>query len=68
MSNDLESRVKDTAEDCVEWCRNVTECRTVDYILSMGYCSLRNKTALDVASYDWVTGDSDTNLYQKMCA
>ena len=68
MGNDLESSRKDTAEDCMEWCRNVTECRTVDYIPSVGYCSLQNKTALDFAWYAWVTGDSNTNFYQKTCA
>ena len=52
----------------MEWCRNVTECRTVEYMIFMDYCSLQNKTALDVASYDWVTGNSGTNTYQRMCA
>ena len=68
MSNDLESRVKDTAEDCVEWCRNVTECRSVNYLSSFTYCSLKSKTALDVAWYQWFTGDSGYNYYQRMCA
>ena len=64
----MEYDTKYTAEDCMEWCRNVTECRTVDYILSIGYCSLQIKTALDAAWYAWVTRESNTNFYQKTCA
>ena len=52
----------------MEWCRNVTECRTVNYDSSLWDCDLKNKTALDVSDYDWFTGYSELNLYQKMCA
>ena len=59
---------KDTEEDCVQWCNNVAECRTVEYDSWSNNCYLQSKTALDVAWYAWITGDSDTNFYQKMCA
>ena len=52
---------------CVEWCRSVTECRTVEYYSSFSSCFLQNKTVLDVPVDSWLT-NSLYNFYQKMCA
>ena len=51
---------------CVEWCRNVAECRTVEYMHNN--CFLQSKTVLDVPVNKWFTGISIYNTYQKKCA
>ena len=52
-------------ESCVEWCGNMTECRTVEY--GNNACAIINKTARDVPAKKWRT-KSIYNFYQKMCA
>ena len=52
----------------MEWCRNVTECRTVDYNSEGDYCYLHDKTALDVPVSAWLTGSVSNNHYQRVCA
>ena len=59
---------KNTEENCVEWCRNVPECRTVEFTSSLHDCYLHSKTALDVPWFDWMPGYGDSTHYQKMCA
>ena len=59
---------KDTEEDCVEWCNNVTECRTVEFDAWRNNCYLQSKTVLDVPVSAWNTGYRYLNHYQKMCA
>ena len=61
-------RGRDVEGSCMEWCNNVTECRTVKYNYWDNYCYIQNKTVLDVPVSSWVTGDSYSNYYQKMCA
>ena len=63
----MDVNVRDDEGSCLEWCRSVTECRTVDYNL-YSVCFLQDKTALDVPVGYWITGDSALNHYQKMCA
>ena len=53
---------------CVEWCRNLAECRTVEYYSMHNNCFLQSKTVLDVPVNKWFTGISNYNTYQKMCA
>ena len=68
MHKGIFSSPKDTDKDCVDWCRSVTECRTVDYYSSGNYCYLQSKTTLEVPADEWVTVFSEYNHYQKMCA
>ena len=58
----------DTEEDCVDWCRNVTECRTVEKDSWTNGCYLQSQTALDLPASALFTGYIKYNLYQKMCA
>ena len=68
MNNNLFESHTDTEEDCVEWCNNVTECRTVEFNSWGNNCFLQNKTVLDVPASAWITGVSAYGHYQKMCA
>ena len=63
----MDVHVRDDEGSCLEWCRSVTECRTVDYNLN-SVCFLQDKTALDVPVRYWITEDRALNHYQKMCA
>ena len=67
VGNHMDTAYPETEESCMEWCRNVIYCRTVEYSV-WWTCFLQNKTVLDVPVSAWVTGDSDYNHYQKMCA
>ena len=68
LGNNIFESEKDTEDDCVDWCNNVTECRTVEYDSRSNKCYLQSKTALDVPVTSWITGINTYNLYQKMCA
>ena len=46
----------------------MTECRTVEYYSLFNRCYLQIVTALGVPERAWITGDSEFNIYQKMCA
>ena len=59
---------RDDEGSCMEWCRSVTECRTVEYRSSFDSCYLQSVTALGVPESAWITGESEFNIYQKMCA
>ena len=59
---------KDTEEDCLEWCNNVPECRTLEYHSWSHDCYLHSKTALDDPVNSWITEINGYNFYQKMCA
>ena len=68
LGNNIFDSEKDTEDDCVDWCNNVTECRTVEYDSRSNNCYLQSKTALDVPVTSWITGINTYNLHQKMCA
>ena len=59
---------KASDEDCMQWCRSVTGCRSIDYNVDTHRCFLYNVTVLDVPPSDWFPGLSADNHYQKMCA
>ena len=64
----MEDDIIDDEGSCVEWCRSLTECRTVEYASLYKKCSIQKKTPLDVPPFEWNTGFSNFSLYQKMCA
>ena len=68
LGNNIFEGEKDTEDDCVDWCNNVTECRTVEFNSLGNNCYLQSKTALDVPVSSWISGVSTYNFYQKMCA
>ena len=60
---------KQGAEDCLQWCLEVPECRIADFYLSLKLCVIQDITVLDVSVSDWITGSStDYTHYQAMCA
>ena len=59
---------KTSDEDCMQWCRSVTGCRSIDYNFDTRDCFLHNVTVLDVPASDWFVGVYTASDYQKMCA
>ena len=64
----MEDDWRDDEGGCVEWCRNVKECRTVEYDSWFNDCYFQSKAVLDVPSNAWFTGYFNYHFYQKMCA
>jgi len=59
---------KERDDDCMQWCRSVTGCRSIDYNFDTLDCFLYNVTVLDVPASDWFVGLYTVSHYQKMCA
>ena len=67
-SSSIDHGEKASDEDCMQWCRSVTGCRSIDYNFDTRDCFLHNVTVLDVPASDWFVGLYTVSHYQKMCA
>ena len=65
MATCWDKPTKQGAEDCLQWCLEVPECRIADFYLSLKLCVIQDITVLDVSVSDWITGSStDYTHYQ----